>query len=302
MFNRFIKTKTLRLSGRLLGGLLVLAVLGAFLPQSSALAAVDAACQDTYTVKSGDYLSKIAALYDGVSWLDIAEANDLKSPYVLTVGQKLCIPARAGSGSSGGSGTSTGGSSRITVKKSSGKLTVTVSNLQSKATYFVKLDDADKRAYEWFKVGVLRTGSDKAGDGTYTLPDELKKTTDFNVCLKNTANDDLFCNNAALSRVGEDDDDDDRSSKKGSFTVTRLSDRIVINTSRFPEDSFYNVKVAKTGKAAPTYYKIGVLRTGDDSSGRYTYELPEQLEDADNLTVCLKNLKTDDVNCVLSSR
>jgi LysM repeat protein/uncharacterized protein YvpB len=45
----------------------------------------------TYTVRSGDYLSKIAREYD-VAWQDIAVLNNLSYPYLVYAGQKLKIP------------------------------------------------------------------------------------------------------------------------------------------------------------------------------------------------------------------
>jgi LysM repeat protein len=47
-------------------------------------------CKQWHTVKSGDYLSSIARQY-GVNWRDIAEINNLSSPYVIRPGQKLCV-------------------------------------------------------------------------------------------------------------------------------------------------------------------------------------------------------------------
>ncbi|MFP3990968.1 peptidoglycan-binding protein [Streptomyces sp. E11-3] len=45
----------------------------------------------TYTVKSGDTLSAIGTRL-GVKWQDIAKANDISEPYVITPGQTLKIP------------------------------------------------------------------------------------------------------------------------------------------------------------------------------------------------------------------
>ncbi|NOR55456.1 MAG: LysM peptidoglycan-binding domain-containing protein [Sulfurovum sp.] len=46
-----------------------------------------------YTVKKGDNLSKIAGKYSGVSYTDIATANNISAPkYSISVGQKLRIP------------------------------------------------------------------------------------------------------------------------------------------------------------------------------------------------------------------
>lgn len=46
----------------------------------------------TYVVKSGDVLWKIAAKF-GLKWEKIAEANNLKNPHLIFPGQKLAIPA-----------------------------------------------------------------------------------------------------------------------------------------------------------------------------------------------------------------
>lgn len=50
----------------------------------------------TYTVKSGDCLSKIGANL-GVNWKDIANLNGIVSPYTIYVGQKLIIPGKSSS-------------------------------------------------------------------------------------------------------------------------------------------------------------------------------------------------------------
>jgi len=50
--------------------------------------------EQTYEVKSGDNLTKIARNYPGVSWKDIFEANkdQIKDPNLIKPGQKLKIP------------------------------------------------------------------------------------------------------------------------------------------------------------------------------------------------------------------
>lgn len=55
-------------------------------------------CAARHTVKAGETLSSIAEQY-GITWQEIAQANNLKDPYTIFVGQVLCIPE--------GSGTST---------------------------------------------------------------------------------------------------------------------------------------------------------------------------------------------------
>lgn len=60
--------------------------------QSGANSAHGEASGLTYTVVSGDTLAKIAVKYPGVSYKKIADANGIKAPYTIYVGQKLTIP------------------------------------------------------------------------------------------------------------------------------------------------------------------------------------------------------------------
>ena len=55
---------------------------------------IDPSSQQTYEVKSGDNLSKIAARIGGITWKDIFEANrdQISDPDKIFPGQKLKIP------------------------------------------------------------------------------------------------------------------------------------------------------------------------------------------------------------------
>ncbi len=46
---------------------------------------------EKYTVKSGDTLYSIASALN-IEWQELADMNDLKAPYDLTVGQELKLP------------------------------------------------------------------------------------------------------------------------------------------------------------------------------------------------------------------
>ena len=53
--------------------------------------------QQTYTVKSGDSLSKIAGNYNGITWQQIFEVNkdQISNPDLIHPGQVLKIPSKA---------------------------------------------------------------------------------------------------------------------------------------------------------------------------------------------------------------
>ena len=59
----------------------------------------------TYTVKSGDTLATIAAKYTGMTYKKIADANGIKSPFTIYVGQTLKIPVVSNTSSATGTTT-----------------------------------------------------------------------------------------------------------------------------------------------------------------------------------------------------
>ena len=67
--------------------------------QSSSSSSGSSSSTTTYTVKSGDTLSEIAAKY-GTTYQKIASLNGISNPNKIYVGQKLKIPSRGSSGSS----------------------------------------------------------------------------------------------------------------------------------------------------------------------------------------------------------
>lgn len=297
---------------RALGLLLAMTIIVASAPPSAMAAsfaeATDAACKETYTVKSGDYLLKIADAYD-VDWRDLAEANDLKSPYVVFVGMKLCIPAKSGSGSgSGSSGGTTSGSSgkaSFSAVKSQNSLVITTSSFPTKSTYYVKVDDARNNRLEWHKIGTLSTGKESAVKETFKLPDELRNSNSFLVCLKNVYSDAQICNNPNYNRDSTksgSSDSDAKASWKGTFTADIVGKSIEIETSKFPTNSFFFVRADNASVKALEWHRIGTLRTGKNASVTQSFSLPEQLEKASRITVCLKNIVNDTVACHVATR
>ncbi len=293
-----------RLAIKTIGIFIVMAILSTSLPQqtlaSTIVSVTEEACASTHTVKSGEYLASIAKEYK-VDWRDIADANDIKSPYVIYIGQKLCIPKESGSGSSGGSGSTapTSNKASISVSKSKDTLTITTYNFPTKSYYYVRVDDARDRKFEWVKIGVLYTGKETSVKGSFKLPEELKNVSSLNLCLKNTATDARFCNNPDLNRgsTGSGSGSIAPATWKGTFTAKIVSKSIEIKTSKFPANSFFFVRLDNASNKTVEWYKAGILRVGKDGAVETSFNLPENLENATKLNVCLKNVVNDTVAC-----
>lgn len=298
-------------AAKVLGLVLAMALILASAPQPALAASIteaaDADCKETYTVKSGDYLIKIADDYD-VDWRDLAEANDLEAPYIVFLGMKLCIPAKSGSGSgSGSSGGSTSGSSgkaSFTAVKNDNSLVISTSSFPTKSYYFVKVDDARNQRLEWHKIGTLRTGNETAVKESFRLPEELRNSNSFLVCLKNIYSDAQICNNPNYNRAADSDssDSDTKATWKGTFTVDIVGKSIEIETSKFPTSSFFFVRADNASGKGLEWHRLGTLRIRKNADVSQTFSLPEALENASRITVCLKNMVNDTVSCHVATR
>ncbi|MEW5869471.1 MAG: LysM peptidoglycan-binding domain-containing protein [Chloroflexota bacterium] len=172
--------------------LIVLALVLALVPQNTAQAA---ACKFKHKVKGGETLTSIAALYN-YDWKEIAEANELKEPYVLTVGQVLCIPGGTKPTGTTTTTTTTGETKKakptVTIVSSLRHVFVQVTNFPKYITYYVKVYTKND-PYNPERIGRLRTNKSGAYEGWFPLPVTLDQTKIMTLCLKNVWTDDTAC-------------------------------------------------------------------------------------------------------------
>lgn len=167
-----------------LSALLVLAFVLSAVPQS-VQAATDERCEDTYTVKEGEKIWRIAKNH-GMSAFKIAKANGLEFPYPVTAGMKLCIPYTSESASTVAFSASVDAGDNEVVLDGSG--------FKKQRTFFVRvrLNDSSK----WYKLGHTVTDRDGDLDDSFDLPKDLRKAPVVTVCLKDSVSDALSCRQA----------------------------------------------------------------------------------------------------------
>jgi len=163
-------------------------VLVVFQPASAA------ACKFKYKVRSGDTLIIVADLYQ-TDWKEIADASGLQEPYVLQVGQVLCIPSGvAPAGSTSDSTTTKPPTNKASLSGVANfmHVTVIVENFPKKHVYNVRVANPPRFANATV-IGRLKT--DKNGDfsGYFRLPDGFQLTTEITLCLKDPWTDKLYC-------------------------------------------------------------------------------------------------------------
>ncbi len=213
--------QTIRRFAMIVNALIILAMMwSVFAPTTAASAA---ACKFKHKVQPGETLIYIGQLYQ-FDWREIAKANDIKEPYVLTGGQVLCIPG--GTKPADTTTTTTvvteeGTTTTATTKKepsmtagvSMNSVYIKVEGFPKNTTYYVNIPDLFKyvprtaneaqvtQQVEDLKskmpvvrIGRIRTDKNGFWEGWFRIPFEVNQTANMRVCLKNVLNDNLSCN------------------------------------------------------------------------------------------------------------
>ncbi len=169
---------------------LVAAMLVASAPQS---ASAQKKCKFTHKVKAGESLIIIANLYQ-TDWKEIAEANDLKEPYALTVGEKLCIPDGVAPGSDD-TPAAEGAEPTLEGVPALMHVLVIVENFPKNKVYNVRVGDGPSGGLQstFYKVGRLKTDKSGKFEGYFRLPVELHVERELVVCLKDPFTDKTIC-------------------------------------------------------------------------------------------------------------
>ncbi len=185
-------TRRLTLTG--LSLVLVLVMLaGAFPTQQVGAAGLAATCAYNHTVASGETLSSIALKYN-TTVQEIAAANNLKEPYVIYVGQRLCIPAGATTSTEPTTTTSTPKGPTFTVEQDQwGFITIKSYGMKHNTPYYIRVSEGWGYSLVSTKLGLLKTDDKGNGEKSFRLPWGFRYSSQFYVCMKNPFTDVATC-------------------------------------------------------------------------------------------------------------
>ena len=184
------RTRSSRLLTTVIGVILVFALVLAMLPTSTAFAVT---CKFKHTVQAGETLIYLGYIYQ-INWYDIAEANNIGAPYVLTVGQKLCIPGGVKPSETTGTGTtgsSKKGEATLTVVPSVGHILVSVENFPKKTPYYVRIFPRGNPVS--YKIGHFITNKEGNFTDWMLVPGYVPRSPQMTVCVKNMWTDATSC-------------------------------------------------------------------------------------------------------------
>lgn len=181
-----------RITLKVISILLILSFCLAAFPQGAALAQK---CKFRHKVEPGDTLIGLGLLYQ-IDWREIAEANDLKEPYVLTVGVKLCIPG--GTKPDVVTTTTEDGVTTTTTREPIGtviglikKVYVKLEFFPKNTVYYVKVQPESSLVA--YRIGRIRTDNKGFAEDEFHLPWYIHQTTEMLLCIKNVWTDEVGC-------------------------------------------------------------------------------------------------------------
>jgi len=162
----------------------------------SPASAVKSTCERWYTVRSNDTLGTIASRF-GIEPYQVVNSNDLRSPYTIYMGQKLCIPKAAIHADQLKKLPKkylNQGAASFNASWSPAGIVIKPLNFPVKSSLLVKVDDLGDPAAQWVKLGVFTT---RKGVKQYSfrLPRDLQDAHQLTVCVKNLNTDLRMCRN-----------------------------------------------------------------------------------------------------------
>ena len=185
------KNTTHRIALVIVSVMLVVALLAVVIPQQQAGAVgLAVTCSTNYTVVSGDTLSSIALKYN-ITVQELATANDLKEPYQIFVGQKLCIP-----GSTTATTTATVTEDEgptFTIKNTTQPYTIEIATVQypKNSPFFVRVNQTDHPSIKT-KLGTMKTNKNGVAKRVFRLTKNFRDVP-LTICLKNNYTDEVQC-------------------------------------------------------------------------------------------------------------
>lgn len=254
-------------------------------------------CHQYHTVERGEYLVKIARQYD-TTWQELAEINQIKSPYRIYSGQRLCVV--------------TSGSSTVT--PNTGSTTASKGTIKGAQVYASKVVEdkyvtirgaylpADTRFEVFFsKPGAhavyYRAGtalSDEDGDlkATFDLPKKLVDVRQVYFTLQAGPSQYVtnWFHNATL-----DKDTGGFYDGNASFSIVGVEEDevVTVKVKDFPAYTDFKVYMTKRGNASFKPVLVKEFYSGKGGSFKISFLIPEKLWDYPEISLRIVNEDVD---------
>ena len=250
-------------------------------------------CTRWHTVQRGEYLVKIAELYE-TNWYTIAAINKLENPNLIFQGQRLCVIDK---GFSVNPPTinpviSSGAAVVATAVKEDQAVTLQGKNLAADTRYGVYLGKYKADPFDRLLVGSILTDKSGSFKATYDIPKKLYDVLKIRVSITNpkgVSSYNWFINATSSSYTGG------IGSPELSLSVQAVnkSDWVKVSTNNLPANVTFNVFMNKHGATEKKAILVGTLHDAKGGSVVATYDIPDSFQDLSKLEIYAVNNALD---------
>jgi lipoprotein NlpD len=254
-------------------------------------------CHQYHTVQRGEYLVKIARQYD-TTWQELAEINQIRSPYRIYSGQQLCVEA---SGSS-------------TVIPNTGSTTVSKGTIKGAQVYASKVVEdryatirgvylpADTRFEVFFskpgaravyyRVGTALSDEDGELKATFDIPKKLVDVSQIYFTLQ--ARYDQYVTNW-FHNATLDKDTGGFYDGNASFSIVGVEEDevVTVKVKDFPAYTDFKAYMTKRGNASFKPVLVKEFYSGKGGTFNVSFLIPEKLWDYPEISLRIVNEDVD---------
>ncbi|MGW8224865.1 MAG: LysM peptidoglycan-binding domain-containing protein [Anaerolineales bacterium] len=142
-------------------------------PDGSFSSSTSLTCQARHTVQPGENLFRIGLKYN-LTWIPIAEANNLSNPNLIYAGQVLCIPTPTNHPDSGSETRSQVPTIEILSVVRNKRVTIQTENFPAHTIFSVTMGKYGTKGVGGIEVAKTESGSGGSFTATYQIPHALR--------------------------------------------------------------------------------------------------------------------------------
>ena len=273
--------------------MVIIVVLGmvsfTYLPVNAAVDSIPN-CTRWHTVQRGEYLVKIAELYE-TKWNVLVQINNITTPNLIIPGQKLCVLNSKFSPNPPTlvpTNTSNAKVVALNVKEDQ-YVSLQGKNLAAKSRYDIYLGKYKADPIYRYLVGSIFTDETGSFKGTYSIPKKLYDVLKIRVSITNptsgVSNSNWFINTTDSGYTGG------MGSPELSISVQSVnkSDWVKVKTNHLPANVSFNVFMKKHGAPDRKAILVGTLRDTKGGSIEAIFNIPESFKEHSKLEIFAVN-------------
>ncbi len=280
-----LKFKTNKISLVLIALAVVIAGLG-----FNTLPAQGATCTEYYTVKKGEYLSLIARRYE-VGWRNLAEINNLKSPWVIYPGQKLCISEDGGSTPKPQPG-KIPTISIVSVERDE-SVTIKTSNFPANDSFDVLMGPFGTKGINGKLVETIKSGKGGSFTSNFKIPGSLHGSRQIAIRLQSNSGSGFFAYNWFYNSTTGSGTGITPSGYKGFPTFSIISvvrnKTVTVKTNNLTPDDMFEVFMGKMGTKGVNGIKVDTVSSGKGGTQTMTFNVPDSLKGSYQIAIRMQS-------------